>query len=45
MASIILCPRSWKEFAKFVEAASHNPVRRVEGFLDAVTVVAIDINI
>lgn len=45
MASIILCPRPWKEFAKFVEAACHNPVRRVERLLDAVTVMAIDVDI
>ena len=45
VASIILCPCSWKEFAKFVEAASHNPIRRVERLLNTVTVVAIDVDI
>lgn len=45
MTSVILCPRSWKEFAKFVEAASHNPVRRVERLLDAVTMVAINVDV
>jgi hypothetical protein len=34
-----------KEIAKFVERASHDPIGGVEGLLDAIAMVDIDINI
>lgn len=42
---ILLASRPRKIFAKFVETACHNSVRRVECLFDAITMMTVDVNI
>ena len=44
-SAILLSARAREVFAKFVKRARHDAVSRVERFFDAVTVVAIDVDI
>jgi hypothetical protein len=43
--SVFLCSGSREVLPKFVKAASHYTICGVEGFLDTITVVTVDVNV
>lgn len=45
MPNVLEVPRPGEELAVLVERAGHHPVGRVEGLLDAVAVVDVDVDV